>query len=227
MNNKDLIPIDSVFTVDSSLDLPEFVTAKKLMNNNYGNEYVLLPPHITYALTPLPESNFEKVKVDIISYINRQKPFKAHISDLVCEAKKDFFYVSIIAEQIKQHHKNITRILNRYRDNSIRTKDLVKLNNGEFDSLSAKYVKEFGYSRVFERYVSHATIGNFTKANVDVSDLTGQLRLILKTVLNTEISIDGMHCAFSNSTTQLQQSNADPHWEQTFELLGGDSLKPS
>jgi hypothetical protein len=200
------------------MDMPEFVTAKKLMNKHYGNEYTLITPHLTYGFTPLPKLNLEKAKEDIISYISRQKPFKARISNLVYEAENNFFYVPITSEQIKKHHESITRILSKYRDNSIRTKDLVKLNNGEFDSLSAKYVKEFGFSRVFERYVSHVTIGNVTKADVDVSDLSRRLSSILKTVLNTDIFIDNMHCAFSNSTAQSQQTNVKPYWEKIFDL---------
>ncbi|MGI5898046.1 MAG: DUF1045 domain-containing protein [Candidatus Dojkabacteria bacterium] len=210
-------PINTSFSVDSILEIKEIVDAKILMNQVYGNQYSHIPPHLTYTIIPFPRKNFELGRKDLIAYIQEQKPFKARISDLEYEEKNKFFYVSLSGDMIKQHHKNITLILNKYRDNYIREKDLERLKLGSFDDISMKYLQDYGYTRVFDNYRTHITIGNYTIENVDLKKLENRLRDILEPILNKEIEINNIHGMFYTDSAK-SQDDIEPIWEETFRL---------
>jgi hypothetical protein len=133
------------------------------------------------------------------------------------EKEKKFFYVALSGEMIKKHHGNLINLLNVYRENYIREKDLKRLNTGHFDEQSIKYLKEYGYSRVFKNFTSHITIGNYTVENVDVKKLEKELRGILKNVLEKDIVIDnieGVFCTDSDTT----QDKMELIWRKMFSL---------
>lgn len=215
--DKNLKPINTVFSVDSILEIKELIDAKLLMNEEYGNKYSHIPPHLAYTIMPFPEKNFELGKKDLIEYIKKQKAFKVHISDLEYEEKKNFFYVALSGDMIKQHHENITRMLHRYRDNYIREKDLERLKLGEYDETSTKYLKEYGYARVFDNYKTHITVGNYTVKNVDLKRLEKRLRGILKPILNKDVEIDNIHGVIHTDSPN-NQSEMKLIWEETFKL---------
>ena len=215
MNN--LKPINTLLSLSSILDLKEFREAKILLNTKYGNIYNFLPPHLTYTLLPLPEENLELAKEALTEYVKKQKKFKVHISDLIYEEEKKFFYVALSGDMIKKHHEDLINLLNVYRENYIREKDLKRLNTGHFDEQSIKYLKEYGYSRVFKNFTSHITIGNYTVENVNVKKLEKELRKILKNVLEKDIVIDnieGVFCTDSDTT----QDKMELIWRKMFSL---------
>ncbi len=217
MDISKLKPINTVFSVDSILEIDELIEAKLLMNKEYGNKYTHIPPHLAYTIIPFPEKNFEQGKKDLIEYIKKQKPFNVHISDLEYEEKENFFYVSLSGDMITQHHKNITNMLNKYRDNYIREKDLEKLKLGSFDEISTKYLIDYGYARVFDNYRTHITVGNYTIENVDLKKLEKRLRDILKPILNKEVEIDNIHGVILTDSAS-SQADMKVIWEDTFKL---------
>ena len=217
MDISNLKPINTVFSVDSILEIEELIEAKLLMNKEYGNKYTHIPPHLAYTIMPFPEKNFEQGKKELIEYINKQKPFTIKISNLMYEEKDKFFYVSLDGEMIKEHHKNITNMLNKYRDNYIREKDFEKLNLGGFDEISTKYLIDYGYSRVFDNYKTHITVGNYTIENVDMKKLENRLRDILKPILNKDIEIDNIHGVIHTDSAN-SQADMKLIWEETFKL---------
>jgi hypothetical protein len=210
-------PINTVFSVDSILDIKELVNAKILMNEKYGNIYSHIPPHLAYTIMPFPEYNFDLRKKDIKEYIERQKPFPVFFSDLKYESKSNFFYISVEGEEILKHHRNITEILNKYRDTHIREKDLGRLNKGEFDDISTNYLINYGYARVFDNFRSHITIGNFTIEKPNVEEIEKELRDILNPILEKEILIDNIHTVIHTDSAH-SQSEMKTIWEKVFML---------
>ena len=113
MDISNLKPINTVFSVDSILEIDELIEAKLLMNKEYGNKYTHIPPHLAYTIIPFPEKNFEQGKKDLIEYIKKKKQFTVHISDFDYEEKENFFYVSLRGEMITKHNKNLTNMINK------------------------------------------------------------------------------------------------------------------
>ena len=217
MDITNLKPINIVFSADSILEIKELIEAKILMNEEYGNKYSHIPPHLAYTIMPFPEKNFELGKNDLIEYIRKQKAFKVHISDLEYEEKNNFFYVALSGDMIKQHHESITTLLNKYRENYIREKDLERLKFGDFDEVAAKYLIDYGYARVFKNYRTHITIGNYTVENVDLKKLEKRLRNILKPILNKDVEIDNIHGVIHTDSPN-SQAEMQLIWEETFKL---------
>lgn len=210
-------PINTVFSVDSILDIEELINAKILMNNQYGNQYSHIPPHLAYTIIPYPEKNLEIGKAEVIDYIEQQRPFEVHISDLIYEPRSKFFYISLLGEKIFEHHENITNLLNKYRDGYIREKDTERLSRGDFDEKLKDNLLNFGYTKVFDEYKSHVTVGNFTIEGTDVPELENKLRNILSPVLNKKITIDNIHCVF-HTDSKNSQSEMKSLWDKVFYL---------
>ena len=166
---------------------------------------------------PFPEKNLKIGKKELIEYINQQKPFTVTISDLRYEEKNKFFYVALDGEMIMKHHENITLLLNKYRENYIREKDLERLRNKDFDDISTKYLTDYGYARVFDNYKSHITVGNYTIENVDLKKLENRLREILKPILNKDVEIDNIHGVIHTDSAN-SQADMKLIWEETFKL---------
>jgi len=217
MKNSPLKPINTVFAVASIFNIKEFVTAKKLMNQEYGNKYNDPIPHLTYTLVALPEEDLATAQEVLAEYIQKQRTFKVHVSDLIYDEKARFFYLSLSGEKIKQHHKNFVLLLNKLRKKHIRQKDFDRLNMGHFDKLSMKNTKEFGYSRVFDNFESHITIGNYTVENVNVEELKRKLSAILKNVLNKDIVVDNIEGTFSVDS-DTAQDKMKLIWRKVFPL---------
>ncbi len=211
-------PINTVFSVNSILNIRELVQAKLLMNNKYGNQYSHIPPHIGFTIMPFPQENLEKGIHDLEEYIQQQKPFPVHISNLIYNDKDKFFYVDLSGEMIKKHHKNITRMLNKYRMNYIREKDIERLNNKDFDEQSIKYLSKYGYSKVFDNYLTHITIGNFTVENVNVKELRTELEKILQPTLNRDIILNNIHGVFHTDSAN-NQSEMKQIWDKVYTLI--------
>lgn len=208
---------NTVFSVDSILNIKELVDAKNLMNENYGNQYSHIPPHLAYTIMPFPEDNLEIGKKELVEYVQQQKPFNVNLSDLMYEEKSKFFYVALDGEMIRKHHEYITLLLNKYRENYIREQDLERLRNKDFDKVSQKYLIDYGYARVFENYRTHVTVGNFTIENVNVDDLKNKLTKILEPILNKSINIDNIHAVFHTDSSN-NQSEMKQLWDKVFYL---------
>ena len=215
--DKNLKPINTVFSVDSILDIKALIDAKILMNEKYGNKYSHIPPHLAYTIMPFPQNSLEKGIDSLTLYVKKQKPFEVHISDLEYEEKDNFFYVDIQGKTIRQHHENITKILNAYRDNYVREKDLLRLENGDFDEKASKYLTESGNARVHDNFKTHVTIGNFTIQNVDIQKLKKDLESILEPILNKDIIIDNIHGVFHTDSVN-NQSEMKQIWDKVFRL---------
>ncbi len=212
-----LKPINTVFSVDSILDFKELVNAKVIMNTEYGNKYTHIPPHLAYTIMPFPKESLQEGIQDLSEYIRNQKPFKVRIENLEFEEKNNFFFVDILGDEIRRHHENITNILNKYRDNFLREKDLIRLEKGDFDSKETENLKEYGNARVFDRFKTHVTIGNFTIPNVDTTKLKDTLTEILRPILNREIFIDNIHGVFHTDSAN-SQSEMKQLWDKVFKL---------
>jgi len=216
----DLKPINTVFSVHSVLDIKELTDAKILMNEKYGNQYSFIPPHLSYTIMPFPETNLGRGVEALTQYVNKQRSFNIQISSLKYEDKNKFFYVDIEGDMIIKHHENITKLLNEFRDNHVREKDLLRLENGDFDEISSNYIEDFGYARVFDNFKTHVTVGNFTVDNVDIEKLTKDLLSILEPVLNKKIVIDNIEGVFHTDSNN-NQSEMKRIWDKVYILKQG------
>lgn len=212
-----LKPINTVFSVDSILNIKELVDAKVLMNTKYGNKYSHIPPHLAYTIMPFPEESLKQGIKDLTEYIKKQKPFKVRIANLEFEEKDKFFFVDIQGDKIRKHHENITTMLNKYRNDFLREKDLVRFENGDFDSIEKDNLERYGNARVFSKFKTHVTIGNFTVPDVNTSELKDKLAKILQPILNKDVIIDNIHGVFHTDSAK-SQSEMKQMWDKVFKL---------
>ncbi len=89
-------PIDTVLSVDSIVENETIIKVKRLMNEKYGNKYSHIPPHLSYALVPLPVSNLEKAKNELVDYINNQRPYTVEFSELKYGERNNIFFIEIL-----------------------------------------------------------------------------------------------------------------------------------
>ncbi|NMB69849.1 2'-5' RNA ligase family protein [candidate division WWE3 bacterium] len=206
----------TVFSVDSIIDNAIIISAKRFMNEKFGNKYSHIPPHLSYALVPFPINNLEKAKIEIISYIKKLRPYTVEFSELKYGERNNIFFIEVLSNEIPRLHQEITNLLNVYRDDSIRTKDLERVDSGYFTEQELMYLKKYGYSRVFDCYKPHISIGNFTVPDVDVNELTETLKQLLSGLYNKRTIVNNIHVSFH--TDADNQSDMKVIWEDTILL---------
>lgn len=211
-----LIPINTVFSVASTIDLDPLNRAKLLMNEKYANKYTY-SPHITYAITPIKQENFENARHDLEKLVNSINKFRVKISSIKLESEKQFFYLELVGHELFEIHKSVTILFNKHRDNCIRAKDLVKLQNGEFSKKDCEYIEKYGYSRVFDNFKSHITIGNVNIENPDLVAIEEELHEILKPIENTELEIYDIR-GFFHTDSDKGQSEMQEMWKGVYGL---------
>jgi len=209
--------INTVFSTDSVLEIPEIVDAKEILNKEYGSKYFIPITHMGYSIVPCPEYNFENIKEDILEYISKQKPYKIVFKELVIQPESHFVYLKIEGTDPKRIHKEITIISNKYRDDYVREKDLERLEEGKFNDLERQYLEEYGYTRVMDLYKSHITIGSFDM-DTEIEEVEKRLQKILKPILNKEIVIDNIHPIFHTDTKE-SQLGMKVIWEEVIKLV--------
>jgi hypothetical protein len=209
-------PINTVFSTDSVLDIPEIVEAKEILNKEYGSKYFIPITHMGYSIVPCPKYNFEKIKEEILEYISKQKPYKIVFKELVIQPESHFVYLKTEGKDPKRIHEEITKISNKYRDDYVREKDLERLDEGKFNDLEKQYLKEYGYTRVMDLYKSHITIGSFDM-DTDIEEVENKLQRILEPILNKEIVVDNIHPIF-HTDSKGSQLGMQVIWEEVIKL---------
>lgn len=208
--------INTVLSISAALSIEEIINAKVLMNTKYGNKYSFLPPHLTYAISPFSKDLLDKAINNVEEYISKLKPFRIYFDILSLDESSNFFYLKINGKDIYTLHKEFTLLLNKYRENYLREKDIEKLENNGFDSQSLEYLLKYGYSRVLKNFKSHVTIGNFDKC-YSASKISKELDDILSPLFNKEIIIDNIHFVFHKDSAN-NQSEMKSIWEKRYTL---------
>ncbi|HXK52845.1 DUF1045 domain-containing protein [Candidatus Nomurabacteria bacterium] len=208
--------INTVFSANSDIENETLIDAKRFMNEHYGNKYSHIPPHISYTIMPLPEYNFERAKDDLIAYVIKQKPYLLKLSDLKFDNRDNLFYIEVSGKDMQRLHEDITILLNKHREGFIREKDLERISKGYFNDNELEYLRQYGYSRVFECFRPHISIGNFTVENVDVPELTKILKEKLTGVLNKSLVLNNIRALFH--TDAGSQQEAEVFWESNYLL---------
>ena len=211
-----LTPIDTVFSTDSAVNVPEIAQAKKFLTARAGNTYNLPIPHITYSITPIPRETFPQAKAAVQGQIKRIKPFQVRFGDLKYQPERKFYSIPIEGEKCRELHETFTTLLARFRTNHVRSKDLDRYKAGKLSPKEIEYLEKYGYFRIFDNFASHITIGNVGDTDLTEAEITRELRLILKPVLNREFTVANIRALFH--TDARIQGNMQVIWEEEFRL---------
>jgi hypothetical protein len=113
-------------------------------------------------------------------------------------------------------HKDLINLLNPIRDHYIREKDLVRIREGKTDELEERYIYDYGYLRVLERFIPHITIGNIKNEEFNLEEIKTRLDSILSNLYNTSLKVNELYATFIEDAEI--QSDYKWIWEKTYIL---------
>lgn len=194
--NKDLgKPINTCLTAYTDIDNKFIARAKHFLSKDYHNRYDSLP-HLTYMICPFPEYNLEKIKREIDSYFKNKTPFIFNLSNLHFEPKRKFYSIPVIGENIKKLHEDLVHLFNKYRDDHIREKDILRIEAGEREQEEINLIKQYGYFRIFDRFTPHITIGNVETSGENIQQITQKLNEVLLEIVGKSIVVEKISVIF-------------------------------
>mgnify|MGYP007095771344 FL=1 len=132
------------------------------------------------------------------------------------EEKQRFFSIPIINKDVMNIHKDLINLLNPIRDHYIREKDLVRIREGKTDELEERYIYDYGYLRVLERFIPHITIGNIKNEEFNLEEIKTRLDSILSYIYNTSLKVNELYATFIEDAEI--QSDYKWIWEKTYIL---------
>lgn len=137
------VPIDPRVTdyclsTDLYVGLPEVEIAKKFLVENYCSRYGF-PPHVTLSITPIPMYNLDSAIVDVDRYFARKSRIHITLGTLDYDQRSQFFFVPVTGIELHAWHRELTSILNEYRDGFVRSKDFSRLRGDYYSSDEAEH----------------------------------------------------------------------------------------
>lgn len=118
--------VNTVFSTDSPLDIPQIVQAKQYLVKHCKSRYALPTPHLTYSITPLKEEVFPEARDYILNAIKDLKPYTIKIGDLQIDARS-FIYLPVTSASLFNLHKFFIEALDKFHTNEVRAKDITRL----------------------------------------------------------------------------------------------------
>lgn len=190
--------------------------AKTYLKNQFGNKYDI-DPHFNFVIMAMPEYRLKDVETLLDAYFGSKSAIHLDLGELHYEPKTKFFSIPIIGETVMVIHKELLDILNTIRDGYIRDKDLIRINEGRTDKEEEKYIKDYGYLRVLNKFMPHITIGNIQSTNeFDLDDVSKKLNAILGALYKQSISFNRVHAYFFEDADI--QSDYKLFWEKDYIL---------
>ena len=83
-------PIDTVMSIHIEIDLPAIRKAKEYMNENTGNQYSLIIPHLSFLLLPIPPETSNEAQMVLTSYIEQLSSFQIQLGDIIMQKDNNF-----------------------------------------------------------------------------------------------------------------------------------------
>src|SRR3990172_10371077 len=178
-------------SVYSPVNIPLLKKVKIWLKEKYGSSYKNIL-HISYVFSPIPEFNIPAVKRELFNYFSKFHSYKIKIGSVYLNKKKKFFYLKINHPQILKMHNELTLLVNKYRNNYFREKDLERMKKDYYSEEELKMLKRFGYARVFKTFEPHISLGDLEHniENINLDEILKQLQTKLHPLINKEYLID-------------------------------------
>ena len=207
--------INTCLSVATRLDIEEVAKAKRFLTKNYKNRYSL-SPHLTYMISPFPEYNLKEAELELDKYFKNQKRFTFKLSKLGFEPVRKFYSLPVMDGQVMKLHKDMLKLLNKYRDGHIREKDVTRIERGEISNKEIGYIKKYGYFRVLDNFTPHLTVGSVEAEDSEIPTVTKKLKRLLSSVLQGNIQVNEVLVNFH--TDSENQSEMKSIWEKKYKL---------
>lgn len=190
-------------------------SAKAYLKQEFGNKYDA-DPHFNFIIMAMPLNKAKDIELTLNSYFKDKKPLKLKLGNLHYEEKQRFYSIPIVGEEVMTLHSEFIEILNPLRDDYIREKDLVRINEGKTDKLEEEYIHKYGYLRVLSKFTPHITIGNLQTENVDLGSITNNLNNILGNLYGSTLNITELRADLIEDAQV--QTDYKRLWNKTYKL---------
>lgn len=209
-------PINTCLSSGTDLNIDSINEAKKYLTTQYNNKYSL-PPHLTFMICPFPEYNLELVKTDLENYFKDKRSFVFSLGELQFEAKRKFYSIPVIGEEIMDLHRDLISLFNKYRDGHVREKDIERIKSGECTPQEIELTRQYGYFRIFEKFTPHITVGNIEVEDSEIPQITIKLIELLKDIEGKDITINKLNVIFHTDSTN--QKMMKEIWIKDYVLI--------
>ncbi len=192
--------------------------AKKYLKDRYGSKYDDPDPHLNFLIMAMPEGKKHKIVEVLDRYFSKFNKLNIKLGKLNYEDKNNFFSLPIIEGNIMEMHKDLIDLLNPIRSNYIREKDDIRIGQGKVDEIEKRYIYNYGYLRVLDKFTPHVTIGNLSEnfVNSDIVDIKRSLDHILGQLYSVELSFNLVYA--THILDAETQSDYKIMWEREFFL---------
>lgn len=191
--------------------------AKKYLGENFESEYDSLP-HVSLLISPVVMDNSEELITEIKNYFNKCKPFNVQVKDFHFESRNKFYQLRLKSPELIKIHHDLLIMVQKYRVNAFRQKDLDRISTGYFSDLELRMLEKWGYPRSDERLELHITVGNIIKAeNFDEKEVTGILTLMLAQSTKIGLAIEQVGARILKEIPN--QKDQEVVWEERFGLV--------
>ncbi|HLD03965.1 MAG TPA: DUF1045 domain-containing protein [Candidatus Dojkabacteria bacterium] len=204
-------------SIYSPVNIPQLNKVKTWMKDKYGSSYRNIP-HISYVFSPIPEFNIPAVKKVLIDYFTNIHKFKLKIGPVLLNKKKKFFYLKVNHPQVINVHNELTLLINKYRNNYFREKDLERMKNNYYSAEELKMLKRFGYARVYKTFDPHISLGDLEKnsENVILDEILKQLQSKLHPLVNKNYLVETAVVVYYQDSSW--NSEGKFIWKNVFKL---------
>lgn len=173
-----------------SLPLVEsgILEAKRYLAATCGSRYGI-DPHVTLAISPLPEATLHLATAELDRYFADKGPVEVFLNDVEIDREGRFLYLSVESDGVTRWHSALTAIISQYRDGYIRAKDALRLEQGFYDKVEIANIQKFGFPRVNERFVPHVTLGSLEVEDVSIATIESHVRNLVSDVIGSTVQL--------------------------------------
>lgn len=207
--------INTCYSLFIPIESPELSSIKKYLQQNLGSIYGV-EPHITLCFMPLSREKLGNASRVVDEYLLHVQEFFITINtDIKIDKTNNFIYLQIYSEECVKIHQDVTRSINKFRQEYIREKDQIRLNTEYYDKESKKNIIQYGYSRVFNRYTAHITLGKIEQGRKIDDFLLNTIRSRIK---NLEKGYKVKQLVAMFHTDESNQVNIKAQWMKKYIL---------
>lgn len=174
-------------------------------------------PHFSLLVMPVIRENEDNLKKELQEYFAKIKPFTVTVGDLDLEPRHKFYQLTLVSGELKKIHQDLLGLVQKYRGNAVRQKDLDRISQGYYSTEELKMFERWGYPRCDERFEAHITIGNIMiEDSFNEVVVTRKLNELLKDSRKLGFTVDKVVAEMQIDREDLK--NLKTEWSETFEL---------